>query len=124
MSYQLDSILGSNVDKTETTGSIPTATAKPAALPPETDLVYTRAALTEVLNRGGQDLSVPWENPKSGARGTVTPIASAYSQSGSTCRDFLASYVSDKSESWLRGEACRVQKGRWEVRSLKPWTRS
>ncbi len=97
-------------------------------MPPERDLVFTRAAVTEVLSRGGKDISLPWENPESGARGTVTPIASAYAQEGATCQDFLASYVSNHGESWMRGEACRdqkgEQKGKWQVRSLKPWTRS
>jgi len=23
-------------------------------------------------------------------------------------------------ESWLQGEACRVHRGRWEVRTMKP----
>jgi surface antigen len=64
---------------------------------------------------------MPWENPKTGARGTVTPLASAHHQGGTTCRDFLASYVKDGSESWLQGEACRVARGKWEVRNLRPW---
>ena len=66
----------------------------------------------------------PWENPRSGARGTVTPITTAYTQSGQTCRDFLASYVNGSSQSWLQGAACKQQKGAWEVRSMKPWKRS
>ena len=92
-------------------------------LPPDSDLVFTRAAVNEVLNRTGSGASVPWENPHSGARGNVTPIASAYTQDGQTCRDFLASYVNGTAQSWLQGEACK-QKGAWEVRSLKPWKRS
>lgn len=124
LSYQLDTLFTKNTDdgKTEATGSI--AEPAKAELPPDSDLVYTRAAAAEVLTRGGKDISVPWENPRTGARGTVTPIASAYSQDGLTCRDFLASYVREKSESWLQGEACRQPKGTWEVRSLKPWKRS
>ena len=59
----------------------------------------------------------------SGARGTVTPIASAYTQDGQTCRNFLASYVNGDSQSWMQGEACKLR-GAWEVRSLKPWKRS
>ena len=77
-----------------------------------------------MLGRGGKDTSAPWENPKTGARGTVTPVASSYTQDGFTCRDFLASYVRAGSEAWLQGEACRMHQGRWEVRSLKPWKRS
>ena len=61
---------------------------------------------------------------RTGARGMVTPIASAYTQDGFQCRDFLASYVHGGTESWLEGEACRIHQGRWEVRSLKPWKRT
>lgn len=127
-SYQLGSFTGKEDAKTaqasanapETTGSVA------AGLPPESDLVFARAAASEVLGRGGKDASTAWENPQSGARGTVTPIASAYSsQDGRTCRDFLASYVHAGSESWLQGEACRMGRGgKWEVRKLAPWKRS
>ena len=92
-------------------------------MPPEGDLDIARAAVSEVLSKGGKDTSVPWENPKTGARGTITPIAAAYSQDGLTCHDFLASYVRNGSESWMQGEACRLNQGKWEVRHLKPWQR-
>lgn len=93
-------------------------------MPPERDLVVARAAVSELLNKGSKDSSVPWENPETGARGTVTPIASAYSQDGATCHDFLASYERNGSSSWLQGAACRASKGKWEVRNLKPWQRT
>jgi len=126
-SYQLDSLFGRSKDDAapEHTASLRPSTPRPAAvMPPEGDLAIARAAVTEVLTKGGKDSSVPWENPKTGARGTITPIASAYSQDGLTCHDFLASYVRNGTESWLQGEACRVQQGRWEVRTLKPWQRT
>ena len=117
---QLDALFGD--DKPETTGSIGhAAEAKAAELPPAGDLAYARAAASDVLSRGGKDASAPWENPNTGARGTVTPIASAYTQDGKTCHDFLASYVRGRSQAWMQGEACRQQKGSWEVRALKPW---
>lgn len=124
LSGQLDSVFGG--DKSDQTGSIaPQAAAKPVGeLPPDADLAFTRVAISEVLSRGAKDASQPWENPRSGARGTVTPIAAAYTQDGQTCRDFLASYVSGRSQSWLQGEACQQPKGIWEVRTLKPWKRS
>jgi surface antigen len=77
-----------------------------------------------VLTKGGKDVSAPWENPRTGARGTVTPIAAVYSQYGAQCREFLASYVVKNNEAWLQGEACRAQQGSWVVRSLKPWQRA
>ena len=48
----------------------------------------------------------------------------AYTRDGDTCHDFLASYVGQGAEAWYRGEACRAQKGKWEVKSLRPWARS
>jgi surface antigen len=126
MSYQLDSLFGSS-DKSDHTGSVassPGDIAQAGQLPPDHDLAYTRAAVAVVLNRDDKYASQPWENPRSGARGTVTPIASAYTQDGQTCRDFLASYVKGNDQAWMQGEACKQDTGSWEVRSLKPWKRS
>ena len=126
-SYQLDSMFAKKDDKADQTGSIPpkpTTVAEVIDSPHDGDLAFARLAASEVLSRGGKDTSAPWENPKTGARGTVTPIAAAYTQDGFTCRDFLASYVQKGSEAWLQGEACRLHQGRWEVRTLRPWKRS
>jgi surface antigen len=124
-SYQLDSLGAKSGDDVETTGSLRHSMSRQAStLPPENDLIVAWAAVSELLSKGGKDTSMPWENPRTGARGTITPIASAYSQDGLTCHDFLASYVRDGSESWLQGEACRAQQGRWKVRNLKPWQRT
>lgn len=130
MSYQLESIFGKSPEKPEHTGSIAAKSERPGAeafakaeLPPETDLAYTRAAVDEALRRGTKDQSLPWENPQSGARGTVTPLTGATTIDGMVCRDFLASYVKGARESWLQGEACQQKTG-WEVRSFKPWIRS
>jgi len=123
LSGQFDSLFG---EKSDGTASItpPPGTKEVAQLPPAADLIYARAAASAVLSRGEKDSSMPWENPSTGARGTVTPIASAYTQDGQTCRDFLASFVSSNSQAWLQGEACKQQQGGWEVRTLKPWKRS
>jgi surface antigen len=125
-SYQLGSLFGKDDDNpAAVTGSLAPVSdsGKPASgLPPDVDLAYARAAATEILGREKHD-SAHWENPRTGARGMVTPIADAYTQDGLTCRDFLASYVHAGSEAWLQGEACRVHQGVWEVRSLKPWKR-
>jgi hypothetical protein len=94
-------------------------------LPVETDLVFARMAVVDVLTRGAKQISSPWENPGSGARGTITPIASAYDKDGATCRDFLASYVRPQGpETWMQGQACRAKQGSWEVTSLRPWSRT
>jgi surface antigen len=123
VSYQLDSVLANKDAGAAAEAQSPRAAAPKAIaeMPAETDLAIARAAVSEVLIKGGKHSSVPWENPKTGARGTVTPLASAYSQDGITCRDFLASYVKNGTESWLQGAACRAKRGKWEVRNLRPW---
>jgi 17 kDa outer membrane surface antigen len=104
------------------TGTIPAQPAKKE--PTETDLAFARNAASDVLTKGDKDASQPWANPQTGARGSVTPLASAYaSDDGRTCRDFLASYVNGETESWLQGAACKGGNGRWEIHTLKPWQR-
>jgi surface antigen len=108
--------------KDDRTGSVRPAATSPEP-PAEADLAIARAAVGEVLTKGGKDASVPWENPHTGARGTITPLAAAYRDNGVECRDFLASYVHERAEAWMQGEACRNRIGGWEVRNLKPWRR-
>ncbi len=122
LAYRLDTTLGKRdgADQADSPRSVPpNATAE---MPSESDLAMARAAVSEVLIKGAS--SVPWENPKTGARGTVTPLASLYSQNGISCRDFLASFVKNGSESWLQGAACRAKRGTWEVSNLRPWSNS
>jgi surface antigen len=125
-SYQLGSMFPRTRD------AEPTASVRPAVSPQQVaatapqrgDLAAALAAVGEALTKSGRDASVPWEDPATGARGTITPLSSAYTQDGTTCRDFLASYVRNGSESWLQGEACRGFQGRWEVRQMRPWRRT
>ena len=124
LSGQFDSLFGGGTS--DRTGAItpPPGTKEGSQLPPDTDLAYARAAASVVLSRGEKDTSMPWENPGTGTLGTVTPIASAYTLDGQTCHDFLASFVSARSQAWLQGEACKQHRGHWEVRTFKPWKRS
>ena len=108
----------------DSTGSIGPTVREGPATPTETDLAFARNAASDVLTRGDKDASQPWENPETGARGSVTPLAQAYSSEGRTCRDFLASYVKGDSERWLQGAACQTGHGQWEIHTLKPWRQS
>src|SRR6266403_6182734 len=109
------------MDDKEVTGALSALSS--TAAPTEADLALARNAASDVLTKGDKDSSQPWENPETGARGSVTPLAEAYSSEGRTCRDFLASYVNGQSENWLQGAACQSSQGRWEIHSLKPWRR-
>ena len=124
-SYQLDNLVANKeARQVERTGALNTVDVVSSEMPPEADLAIARAAVNEVLSRGGKDSSLPWENPQSGARGTITPLAAAHNQDGRPCRDFLASYVKNGAESWMQGEACRAERGKWVVRSLRPWNKT
>ena len=126
-SFQLGSMVDHASDGAtdDIVGSVTAKRGDPpsVALAPEVEAAL-RDAARDVLARNEATASLPWENPRTGARGTVTPIAKAYQVAGLTCRDFIASYVRAGSESWLHGEACRGERGAWEVRSLKRWTNS
>jgi len=125
-SYQLGSFFGKEEEPAEVTNVSLPASDRPIgdAKFAEADLIVASQAAAALLAKGDKDKSAPWQNPATGARGMVAPIASAYTQDGFTCRDFLASYVRAEEESWLQGEACRIHQGRWVVRSLKPWKRA
>lgn len=112
------------MDDKDVTGSIG-ATRVNAVMPTESDLAFARNAASDVLTKGDKDSSQSWENPQTGARGSVTPLAQAYSgEDGKTCRDFLASYVNGAVENWLQGAACKTGRGRWEIQTLTPWRKS
>jgi|GraSoi_2013_60cm_1033757.scaffolds.fasta_scaffold183309_1 surface antigen len=121
LSYQLNNL---HEDSADQTGSLRAATVPKASteMLVDGDLAIAQATVNEVLTKGGKHTSLPWENQRTGARGTVTPLASTYQQNGITCRDFLASYVRKGSELWLEGEACRDGRGKWKVRSLRART--
>jgi surface antigen len=125
-SYQLASLVSTEESGLQVTGTIsPSASASsntPSKSSPqaELDLAYARAAAAEALSRGSRDASLPWQNPHSGARGNITPLATSYSEAGMACRDFLASYMHGDAQDWLEGAACRSASGTWEIRRLKP----
>jgi surface antigen len=110
------------MEEVDTTASISPSLPRE---PTEADLAFARNAASDVLTKGDKDSSQPWHNPQTGARGSVTPIARSYAGGGGrTCRDFLASYVNGKTERWLQGSACRIERGRWDIYTLKPWQQS
>ena len=124
-SYRLSSLVSKDDSDSEPTGSIAQPARPPGAVadssgPAAVDLAFARAAASDALARGTKDASVPWQNPQTGASGNITPLATAYSEGGLPCRDFLASYMHGSTQDWLQGAACRTESGAWEVTRLKP----
>jgi len=113
-------------DGGDITGSLalqPTAASAKGALSP-VDWAIAKSALREVLGRGDAGSSQPWENPTTGARGTVTPVAAIYEKDGFPCRNFIVSGVRDGRESWYEGTACRIHRGNWDVVTTRPLQKS
>jgi surface antigen len=133
MSFPLGSFLTDKSDeetvaKSEVTGSTPARSASKNSASSEkinpSDWSLATVALQEALAKAEEGASVPWQNPSTGARGTVTPVANAFVQEGFACRNFLASHVGNGNERWFEGTACRVHRGEWDVRSTRPLQKS
>jgi hypothetical protein len=60
-------------ENNEVTGAITPPAGPP--VPTESDLAFARTAASDVLTKGDKDSSQPWENPETGARGSVTPLS-------------------------------------------------
>lgn len=115
-SYQLGGLTADEDSlASDTTGSLKAPIERADT---EADLAYAKSAATELLRQGSHDASLPWENPHTSARGTITLLASDYEREGVACRDFLASHLRRGRESWFRGTACR-RNSAWEVRELR-----
>ena len=122
-SYQLGAISGKDGKADRTDSVAPRLVPAKFDSVAERDLVFAKAAAADLFARGAKDVSVTWENPHTGARGAVTPIATAREQDGLQCQDFLASYVRGDGEAWYQGGACR-EGGAWKVRDLRPLQRT
>jgi surface antigen len=129
MSFPLSSIFGGDDSPKsgEVTGSLALqpvghSVAQPAMS--QTDWTLARNALREALNRNEDGASIPWENPMTRARGTVTPIAAAYEKDGFPCRNFIASHMREGRETWFEGTACRIHRGDWDIQSSRPLQKS
>lgn len=88
------------------------------------DWAVARLALYEALSDKADKAdsgapSVPWENLASATRGTVTPIGEGVARDGTSCREFLMSFVKETGENWLQGEACRVGQRGWKVEQAR-----
>jgi len=142
MSMPLGSLWGDKADGKETTGSIPTpttghASAATASAPTEggqksvvvarvgnpaltpADWNYARGALGLALTGPEAGPPVPWANPDTGTRGNFSPVASAVTREGVTCRDFIASRIEGNKEQRLEGRACKKPEGFWDIADVR-----
>lgn len=72
------------------------------------DWAQAKLALDMALASPDKAASIPWDNPKTGSRGTATPIGTAATDG---CREFRIGVVGASGEQWVQGAACKDGKG-------------
>lgn len=110
-------------DPKDVTGSLAIANGAKVTMSP-VDWTIAKSALRETLGRTEDGASQPWENPTTGAHGTVTPVAAIYEKNGFACRNFILSQVRGSNENWYEGTACRIHRGQWDVTNSRPLQKS
>ncbi len=59
--------------------------------------------------------TITWKNPKTGNRGTVTPVNEGTKGTGEYCREFQQTVVIGGRQEEAYGVACRKPDGSWEI---------
>ena len=109
------------------TGSV----AEPASLTSETEAV---SALSDLLSDSDVTLigsvlatamaeaedgaTVSWNNPETGASGSLMPLVVARADGGLLCRAFIGTLGVAEAGQKFRGEACRLDDGSWQLMSM------
>ena len=79
-----------------------------------------RAAIDRAEKRATQapmGETISWDNPRSGNRGTITPVRQGEDTKGRYCREFRQTIqVGDRLEEGY-GTACRQEDGTWQIMS-------
>ena len=117
--YQLDSLFAKSKNEPDITASLrPRSRAKPLAdSPPAVDLAIARRSV-RCFPTAARTPPCRGRTPRPAHTAPSPPIASAYSQDGLTCRDFLASFVRNGGDTWdVRGKPAV---GPWQVGSAPP----
>jgi surface antigen len=79
------------------------------------DALYASRAGYQALEYQPAGAAVPWRNPDSGRHGSVQPMATWQTPSGSYCREFAHTvYVGSHPEK-AYGRACRQPDGSWQI---------
>lgn len=80
------------------------------------DLTYYNQASQQALETGPSGQALPWNNPDSGASGSVTPSKYYQTSGGQYCREYTQTIqVGGKSQQGV-GTACRNEDGTWQIK--------
>lgn len=103
------------VDADDATGSVP---KPPATLSPALDAEDWRrasAAMATALDPQGSGDVVRWDNPDSGAKGSIIPSGPAFPKDGKVCRAFHAELATKETHENIEGAACREKTADWAL---------
>lgn len=73
-----------------------------------------QACIGQALEYGEDRRPVSWRNPDDGRSYVVTPTRT-YQDEGRYCRDYTTKSVLDGRTQQVRGTACRMSDGRWQI---------
>ena len=120
ISTQLGPIFGAS-DDTVATGSITPRDRRFSTTMTDEDWSRAKLALGTALASEAPGAPAPWDNPASGLKGTVSPVASAYAADDRTCHAFVASLSDQASTHWYQGRACKTAETGWAIVETADW---
>lgn len=105
----------------DVTGSISPRDGRFSNAMSDEDWSRARGALQSALDDTALSVAVPWSNPASGLKGTITRVAAAVPTDTGACQAFVATMVDAAQTQWYQGQACRTGTT-WTVTSAAQWT--
>ena len=90
------------------------ASSANAAVLDSGDRAAIEAAAQQALEHAPLGEPTRWENPRTGSRGTFTPISTYESAEGQVCREYVVSGTVRGQPEQIRGMACRGPEGGWQ----------
>ncbi len=79
------------------------------------DLAMMNHTTNRALSQAGNGTTYSWQNPGTGARGSVTPRSSFHNDDGTNCREFSQSVNAKGRYHTATGVACEQSDGSWKI---------
>ena len=111
--------------------SLSGSVAEPASLTSETEVVSALSdllsdsdvtmigsVLATAMTEAEDGATVSWNNPETGASGSLIPLVVARADGGLLCRAFVGTLGAADTGQKFRGEACRLDDGNWQLMSM------
>lgn len=111
----LDIAGGAPVDKSVSTGSVPSARSSDTI----SDEVTVRNAVSSADVQRIGSAPIAWANRSSGSAGVINNIAETH-DNGTVCRDFTTTRHSYQGIAQFEGRTCLLQTGEWHLMRFLP----